>query len=575
MLVGVRFGALGCILLSISKVYSRLPALTDNFKLLSTVSLLDRILLEANSLPIETYTLVATDEPFFRDVIDGLAWRSNALMVPTFNNAVPLYVPNRQLVIAGSDDINTIMDSLVKVFSKHQPNFFAANSRNIYVVLVLSDIRYLNSVIVLFLYEYFTSINFIVVSPPVTQFQPPIVVGSDYEFNMVIIPHHLSMRQMFADRFKPERYAVVQVRGYDAVTARSIDKYGHPPGYDWTVFETILKHMKLRWKLVTIRAEPSVQLMEWFNQQLDKGHIHLLLDRSFRANLSSVSHVLPEMNGACLVIPKTEKYQVLQHLLRPLQPTSWVALGVLLLVGSYLANRYFKNSLAATLIFGVDLNASTISRTERTVLFASLLVFFILSEAYQAKLLALMSSGRYPPDPKTVAEFLQTDIKLHLGTATGTVLSYRPGFKKHIRNETDQMFSYDGGQTYGVLLKCPFAWDMYVRWINKEYDLNGYNVRPQVHVVREKILSLPAAYTFSRTFFLYPWFKRYLSQIFESGLMAHWQTKQDRQRQYEQKFEFVENEIITFSDLGGLGDLGATPRTKRQDWSSKLIRAVT
>uniref|UniRef100_A0A182W7T8 Ionotropic glutamate receptor C-terminal domain-containing protein n=1 Tax=Anopheles minimus TaxID=112268 RepID=A0A182W7T8_9DIPT len=382
--------------------------------MLSTLSLLERILLEANSIPIETYTFVATDEPFFRAVIDGLAGRCNTLMVPMFNNAVPLYVPNRQLVVVGADNINTTM---------------------------------------------------------------------------------------------------------------------------------------LRWQLITIRAEATVELMQWFNKQLENGEIHIILDRSFRADLNSVSHVLPEMNGACLVIPKTQKYKVLQHLLRPLQATSWIALTVMLLVGSYLANRYFKNSLPATLMFGADLNSSTISRTERTVLFASLLVFFILSEAYQAKLLALMSSCRYPPDPKTVAEFLQTDIMLHLGAATGTVVSFRQGFKRHVRNATDHRFSFDGGQTYGILLKCPFAWDLYVRWINQQYDRYGYNVRPQVHIVREKILSLPAAYTFSRNFLLYPRFKQYLSQIFESGLVGHWQTEQDRQRQYEQKLEFVENEIITFNDL--------------------------
>ncbi|XP_053662919.1 uncharacterized protein LOC128712049 [Anopheles marshallii] len=357
------------------------------------------------------------------------------------------------------------------------------------------------------------------------------------------------MGQMFSDRFRPDRYPMVQVRGYGFLAATRLDTDGKPPGYDWHAFLTILKHMKLRWEVQIYTTEPTVKLMRWFNRQLATGNIHIFIDRSFRADFNSISHVLPEMNGVCLVIPKTKKYEILQHLMRPLLSTTWIALIVVLLVGAFLANRCFKNSLLAALIFSVDLNAPGVTRTERTVLFASLLMFFILSEAYQAKLLALMSSCRYPPDPKTVAEFLQTDTLLYVGEATATVVSFRPGIGRHVRNVTDYWFSFDGEQSYGTLMPCPFAWDMYVRWINQQYDRHGHNVRPQVHIVREKILRLPASYTFSRTFALYPRFRAYLSQIFESGLMAHWQTEQDRQRQYEQRLEFVENTIISFGDL--------------------------
>ncbi|XP_049281246.1 uncharacterized protein LOC125762794 [Anopheles funestus] len=357
------------------------------------------------------------------------------------------------------------------------------------------------------------------------------------------------MREMFSDRFQADRFPVVQVRGYDfSKNTQSIRKVKSHQ-YDWYVFRTILEHMKLRWKLEIYRSDPTVELMQWFNKQLEAGKIHIFFDRNFRADLMSVSHILPEMNGVCLVIPKTEKSQILQHLTTPLLSTTWFALIICLAVGSLLAHRYFKNGLIAALIFGVDLNAPGLSRTERTVLFASVLVFFILSEAYQAKLLSLMSSCRYPPDPKTLAEFLQTDTMLYVGEATATVTSFRSEFKRHVRKATDYRFSFDGGQSYGTLFRCLNAWDMYLDWIYQQYDRYGYNVRPHVHIVGEKILSVPASYTFSRTFLLYPHFKKYLSQIFESGLIRHWQSEQDRQQQFQQKFEFVENTIISFNDL--------------------------
>uniref|UniRef100_A0A182T3K5 Ionotropic glutamate receptor L-glutamate and glycine-binding domain-containing protein n=1 Tax=Anopheles maculatus TaxID=74869 RepID=A0A182T3K5_9DIPT len=458
-------------------------------------------------------------------------------------------VHSKQLILVGADDVDSIMGAIVNVYANHRPNYFAANSRNIYIVVILSDIRYLSSKIAMLLFTYFSSINFVIVSPGVVEVQTPVLIAIDYEIKMVIVPHDLPMRQIFTDRFNAHLHPVVQVRDYSVSTEAPTGRYRIPPRYDWNVIRTILEHMRLRWKFDVYYSAPSLELIQWFNEQLDGGGIDIFIDKHFRANLHSISHVLPEMNGVCLVIPKTKKYELLQHLLTPLLSTAWITLIIALLVGSFVAYRYFKNGLLATLIFGVDLNAPDVSRTERTVLFASLVVFFILAEAYQAKLVSLISSCRYPPDPKTVDEFLQTDIMLYVGEATATVISYRPTFKGRVRNATDYWFSFDGEQDYGTLLPCPAAWDFYVNWINARYNRYGYNTRPQVHIVRETILSMPASYTFASKFLLYPRFKVYLSRIFESGLIGYWQTEQDRQRLFEQKLEFVENDIISFSDL--------------------------
>uniref|UniRef100_A0A182P0F8 Ionotropic glutamate receptor C-terminal domain-containing protein n=1 Tax=Anopheles epiroticus TaxID=199890 RepID=A0A182P0F8_9DIPT len=371
----------------------------EDFKLQSTVALVERILVEASAIPIETYSFAFTNESFIQAVIDHVAWRFDTLMLPMFNNALSWFVQTRQLILIGVDDFDTLM------------------------------------------------------------------------------------------------------------------------------------------------------LMRWFNKELDHGNMDILIDRSFRSDVASVRYVLPEMNGVCLIVPKTKKYNVLQHLLRPFASTAWSLLLAALIVGSCIAQRYFRNSLLATLIFGVDLDAASVSRRERIILFGSLVMFFILSEAYQAKLLALMSSSRYPLDPKTVAEFLQTDTMLHVGEATATVLSFRPSLKGRVRIIDNYDISFDGEKDFGILMQCPIAWDWFMRSIHLQHNLYGYNVRSQVHIVGEHILSLPASFTFSRNFLLYAQFKGYLDRIFESGLMRYWQTEHDRERLFEQKFEFVENSIISFNDL--------------------------
>ncbi|XP_053673766.1 uncharacterized protein LOC128724026 [Anopheles nili] len=357
------------------------------------------------------------------------------------------------------------------------------------------------------------------------------------------------MREIFIDHFRPEHYPVVQLLGYSALARISMDKNGNVQGPDWKVFQAILNHMDLRWNLSLVEYTPDLLQLEWFSKELHRGNLHILIDRNIWPDQHLIPYVLPEMIGVCLVIPKAKKYQILHHLLKPLQPTSWILLLLALAVGSLLATRFFKNDLISAIIFGVDLDASNVSQIERMVLFSSVFVFFVLSEAYQAKLLAFMSSFRYPPDPKNVEEFLQTDIMLQLGEAAASVVSIRTAFKGRIQNWTDYEFSFDGGQEYGVMLQCPFAWDYMLRWSRIHYKHYGYNIRPGVHIVREKIISLGAAYTFSDKFYLYPRFRSYLERLFESGLVGYWEIENDRQRQLKQKFEFVENEIISFSDL--------------------------
>uniref|UniRef100_A0A6E8WBE2 Ionotropic glutamate receptor L-glutamate and glycine-binding domain-containing protein n=1 Tax=Anopheles coluzzii TaxID=1518534 RepID=A0A6E8WBE2_ANOCL len=526
----------------------------DDYKAVSTASLVERILLESTSIPIETYTLAGTNESFVKAVIDRLAWRAGKLMIPMFNNALPSHVQTRQLIIMGADDVETMMVWLeilyfIVMIIRILPNYFAANNRDIYIILLLSDLRFLNGRIVFLLSELFSSINFIVIVPPPFEFQPPLLISTDYNKGLVIVPHDVTMREMFSDRFDADRHPVVKIVGYGFRICIRINEQGQAVGYDWNVFRTILVHMKLRWHVTVYELNSTMELMQWFNKELDEGHIEILIDRTFRPDTKSVQHVLPEMNGVCLIIPKTQKYEILQHLLRPFASTAWIVLIVALLVGSCIAKRHFRHSLLDTLIFGVDLDAGSVSRKERFVLFACLVVFFILSEAYQAKLLALISSSRYPPDPKTVAEFLQTDTLLYVGEATATVLSFRPSLTGRVRKAADYWFTFDGEQDYGTLMQCPVAWDFFLRWTNRHYNLHGYNVRPRVHIVAENILSLSASYTFSRSFLLYPRFKVYLDRIYESGLMRYWQTEQDRRQMFEQKFVFVENEIISFNDL--------------------------
>uniref|UniRef100_A0A182IQR1 Ionotropic glutamate receptor L-glutamate and glycine-binding domain-containing protein n=1 Tax=Anopheles atroparvus TaxID=41427 RepID=A0A182IQR1_ANOAO len=522
----------------------------SDFKLSLVVNVLDRILLEASAMPIETCSLVGTNESFFRDVVDRLLSRSgNRFMVPTFNNAVARYAPTKQLVIIGGDSVDDIMGSLVNAFRYQNIRFFSTNSRDIFVILVLSDLRFVESKKFFLLRVFFCTLNLLIVLPSPTPYQQPILIATDYADRALTMPHDTPIDSLFADRFRSQDVPPVNVWGSVRSALLWHNAHGDVVGPDWSVFRTVLEHMGLRWKVTLHQYTPSLVLNEWVNEQLDRGTMDIYIDRGFLPTELSVVHFLPEMNGFCMVVPKAKKYKILRHLLSPMQPTCWIVLGGTLFVGSLIAHRYFRNSLLSTLLFGANLNAPGVSRTERVLLFCSLVVFFVLSEAYQAKLLSSMSSQRYPPDPRTVAEFLHTDIILELDYTTAMIVAIRSEFAGRVTNHTDYRFTFDGNLEHGVLMLCPSAWVHLLQWTRQQYERHGHNVRPAVHIVGEKLLTLVASYSFSGAFTLNPRFRGYLDRLFESGLVTYWQMAEGGQQLYERRFEFLDSTVIAFSDL--------------------------
>ncbi|ETN67317.1 hypothetical protein AND_000868 [Anopheles darlingi] len=514
----------------------------NSFTVSSVVSFLDHVLWQAAEHSIETCTFVGTNESFLQEVIDQLAVANRSrLAMPIFNNLLPKAVPRKQLVIVAGDDIDSLM----------KPNFLSENSRNIYAILVLSDMRYLQSNRFILMRSFFGSDTFLIVTPPPTKFQSILVTANDYAGRLVILQPNESFATLFADRFASRDLPRIYLLAQDTWTRIWQNEAGLPAGPDWSVFHAILEHLNVRWHIAFVPQLPSEQAIAWINDQLDGDMVHIFINRGFRPDDRSVAHMLPEMAGVCLVVPRTAMFNILHHLLKPFRSTSWIVLAVLLLVGTLLTNRYFPHTLIDALIFVVPLDAPRVTRTERTALFASLCLFFILSEAYQAKLVAHMTSFRYPPDPRTIDEFLQTDIMLQVTGVTAEALMARPDFREHLQTMPIGRIDYklDGTCPFGVLLQCTAARALLEQELRDQYERHGHIIRPPVHIVEEKLMTVGNFYSFSNYFRLYPLFRRYLVQLFESGLVGYWERRDSWPWDRDQGLRFVESNIITFNDL--------------------------
>uniref|UniRef100_A0A8W7JBS6 Uncharacterized protein n=1 Tax=Anopheles albimanus TaxID=7167 RepID=A0A8W7JBS6_ANOAL len=513
----------------------------NSFTVSSVASFLDHVLREARENSIETYSFVGSNESFLQQVIDQLAVANRSrLAIPIFNNILPKVIPRKQLVIVAGDDVDSIMS-----------NIFAENSRSIYAILVLSDMRWLQSNRFTLMTAFFSSCNFLVVAPPPTMYQPAIVTASDYAGRLLILQPNELFTSLFADRISPRDLPMVQLLAKETWTRIWQNGSGYPIGPDWSVFHAILEHLNMRWHISFVPWMSSEHAIDWINDHLGEDMAHIFINRGFRPDDRSIAYMLPEMDGICLVVPRPTMFNILHHLLKPFQSTSWIVLVVLLVVGSLLTNRYFRHTLIDALIFDVPLDAFRVTRTERTVLFASLCLFFVLSEAYQAKLVAHMTSFRYPSDPRTMDEFLQTDTMLQVTNVTAEALMARSNFRKHLQIMplVDIDLKFDGTSAFGVLMQCTAARALLEQELRGQYERHGHIVRPPVHIVEEKLMMVGNFYSFSNHFQLYPLFRLYLVQLFESGLIAYWEKRDSWPWDNDQGLRFVESNIITFNDL--------------------------
>lgn len=159
-----------------------------------------------------------------------------------------------------------------------------------------------------------------------------------------------------------------------------------------------------------------------------------LYDMNLDASIFSelVPHFMYSMIPNCLliVVPRGDKLPILQLFIIPFSYEVWIMLVVVLTICVILMiflPDWFKNDLILLPICGFERRTLHDSSTVEKILVMSLTVFaFLLSCAYEAKIMALLSESPYEPDPKTFEDLVRKNITVYLHTNDSYIFQDNP-----------------------------------------------------------------------------------------------------------------------------------------------------
>ncbi|KFB45781.1 hypothetical protein ZHAS_00013757 [Anopheles sinensis] len=126
-----------------------------------------------------------------------------------------------------------------------------------------------------------------------------------------------------------------------------------------------------------------------------------------------------EQSGVYLVCPVRTKRDFLQPLLKPFSMGIWVVLGVLFVtcrVLQFLFPRTYRYDLVGITFFGGGGTEYEHPFKFRIVTFTLILLLFFLSEAYNTKLISLMTFTKFFKQPETLKEFVDSDYRILAST---------------------------------------------------------------------------------------------------------------------------------------------------------------
>uniref|UniRef100_A0A182QRW6 Ionotropic glutamate receptor L-glutamate and glycine-binding domain-containing protein n=1 Tax=Anopheles farauti TaxID=69004 RepID=A0A182QRW6_9DIPT len=256
-----------------------------------------------------------------------------------------------------------------------------------------------------------------------------------------------------------------------------------------------------------------------------------------------------ERGGYCILCPFHTKRDFLRHLLKPFSLSMWLVLGALLVSGrlaGYLFPRWFERNLLEQIFF-LSVTPHRQPFPTRIVSFAVAVLIFFLSEAYNAKIISLMSVSKYFVRPETVAELLVSDYKVAIpGVRASLLIDWLPG-KLLPAGQATAIYRERGQsmyQEYCTVTHCYMA-NLHMASGAGDWGYQQYVLRDRV---LERLLTLQLAThsPFYQT--LVEFFERY----FQSGL---WMYRLDEMNELlERELDTMQTRIgevvFYFEDLG-------------------------
>lgn len=383
-----------------------------------------------------------------------------------------------------------------------------------------------------------------------------------------------NLRELFPDRQKNLNgfeYNVVLVKQFPKIRRIVSSNDVNIEGIDVAVFTEIVKHQNASWKITLIgdtnsmsnNTQAGLGEFQWF---LNTKFASLTLNTAIHAPGHSYRSMINTYDIAayCALVPVPPRVSFLRFLLTPYDLPSWLALGTAIFVCALLwlfLHKRYKNSRSAWIFlfgiaanfFGQSLSFGMTSRTQKIILYLCILATFIMGNAYQGKIISLMSKSRDGKRFQTFGELfrskfiLRTDeiFRRHL-----TELGYNQ-IKGKVSTEIFQLFRSEiwDSTDSALIYRCE-AIDTLFKNEAGYVNYDNYYILPETLIPSFETFLLGARSPF------YEKIQKYFNVFFESGIRKHYKSLFERKNENALKsaalFISTEKYLLNLDDLFGV-----------------------
>uniref|UniRef100_A0A182KF69 Ionotropic glutamate receptor L-glutamate and glycine-binding domain-containing protein n=1 Tax=Anopheles christyi TaxID=43041 RepID=A0A182KF69_9DIPT len=333
--------------------------------------------------------------------------------------------------------------------------------------------------------------------------------------------------------FFPDKLA--NIHGYEFL---AFGLYEFPYIYEMTGNRTAGLVMEFLHNLIVRKLNGTVRMVGNVHTPPLDGRTELDLTFAYTSFRPHYMHDVSfkERGGYCILCPFHTERDFLSHLLKPFSFGIWAVLAALL-IGCRLLGHLFPHLFERNLleqIFFTAGNPHGQPFPTRIVTFSAAVLIFFLSEAYNAKIISLMSDSKYFGRPETVRELIESDLKVAIPGVRASLLADSLPGKLVSKRRAEALYRERGQLMFDEYCTVTHCYMAYLQ-TTVGRGVHGF----QQYVLRDMVLENLQTIQLATHSPFYGTFVEYYERYFQSGIWLY-------------RLEYMNRKLVR--EMGSLGN---------------------
>uniref|UniRef100_A0A182PIN6 Ionotropic glutamate receptor L-glutamate and glycine-binding domain-containing protein n=1 Tax=Anopheles epiroticus TaxID=199890 RepID=A0A182PIN6_9DIPT len=318
-----------------------------------------------------------------------------------------------------------------------------------------------------------------------------------------------------SDRYYPDK--LTNIHGYPLL---AFGLYDFPYLFEMTGNRTAGLLMEFLHSLIVRKLNGTVRMVGDVHTPPLHGRTEFDLTFAYAEFRPHFMHdvSLKERGGYCVLCPFHTERDFLRHLLKPFSLEIWLVLGALL-VGCRLLGHLFPHLFERNLLEQIFFTSATSHLQPfptRVVSFSAVVLIFFLSEAYNAKIISLMSDSKYFDRPETVRELIESELKIAIPGVRATLLADSMPGKLVSEHRASALYRERGQHMFNEYCTVTYCYMAYLQTTVGQ-NLHGF----KQYVLRDMVLEKLQTIQLAKHSPFHGAFAEYYERFFQSGMWLH------------------------------------------------------